>query len=533
MPAALRRAIQEEEVILGSVLAMAKKARTDMKTFFEFVMKHETTKAPLRCLPHQRVLFDFVQRYPRCVVRMPAGTSKSFSMAALTLWLLGNDRSARGALISETQAQSAKILAMVRDAIETSPELRLVFPHLAKSPRLKDPWTQTAITIDRPPGIRDPSLIAMGDSGKLPGARLSWCVVDDILSMENTSTPAALQKVHEFIDSTVLARLDPDIGRIVVTNTPWNRADVTYLLEEAGWPTIRMDVLGNIELSNCPDFDTDDITPSARPGDVYRLTAHNEKKNELGEVEDETVPLFPARYSWEQIDDLRKTHLPHRFNQLYLCLCRDEENALCKAEWIEQCKVRGLQMVSQYDGENLTVTGIDLAVGKESRHDKTALFTFELNVKTGIRRILDIEVGHWDGPTIAKKAIAKSKAYRSILRVENNAAQAYLIQFIRMFSASVPLHAHTTGRNKSHPEDGVEGVFQEFRDRKWQIPCDANGRLHTAVQHFIDDCLFYQPHQHVGDVLMACWFAREQVRSMGLAYGKPKPLRLSQLVRAR
>lgn len=518
---------------MGVVLAQAERARHDMKAFFEFVMRHETTKLPLRCLPHQRVLFDFVMKYPRCVVRMPAGTSKSFSMAALTAWLLGRDEAGRGAIISETQGQSAKILSMVRDLIETSPELRLVFPRLAKSTRLKDPWTQTAITIARPPGIRDPSLIAMGDSGKLPGARLSWVVVDDILSLENTATSAGLQKVHEFVDSTVLARLDPEGGRIVVTNTPWNRKDLTYLLQEAGWPTIRMDVLGNIELWNCDDFDTDDIVPSARPGEIYRLAAHNEPRNEEGMVVDETVPLFPGRYSWEQIDDLRRSHLPHRFNQLYLCQCRDEENARCKAEWVEACKVRGLGLVSKYEGEHVTVTGVDLAVGKESRHDKTAFFTFELNTKTGIRTILDVETGHWDGPTIAKKAIAKAKAYRSILRVENNSAQTYLIQFIRMFESRVPLRTHTTGRNKSHPEDGVEGVFQELRDRKWRIPCDVNGRMHPAVQQFLDDCLFYQPNQHVGDVLMANWFAREQIREMGLAYGTPKQLRLSPAVRAR
>jgi len=51
--------------------------------------------------------------------------------------------------------------------------------------------------------IRDPSLVAVGADGALPGSRLAWIVVDDILDRENTSTPQAREKVHEFFDSTV------------------------------------------------------------------------------------------------------------------------------------------------------------------------------------------------------------------------------------------------------------------------------------------------------------------------------------------
>jgi hypothetical protein len=513
--------IQDGVDLFAWVEEQAELARKDVKTFFQFVMRHETKRTPLDCMPHQRVLFDFVEQYPRCVIRMPVGTSKTFSMAALTLHLLGRDPSSRGAIVSATQAQAQKPLSMVRDTIENSVELRRVFPKLRKSSRKTDSWAQSEITVDRPPGIRDPSLIAVGIDGAIAGARLSWIVVDDILDRENTSTAAGLQKVHDWFDSSVLSRIDPGHGRIVVTNTPWHPEDLTYKLESAGWPTITIDVLGNIRLSNCDDFDTDDIVPSARPGEIYRLASHGEPTNSRGEVIDETEPLWAGRYPWSEIEELKRTHLPHRFNQLYLCICRSDETARCKVEWVETCKAqgRGLTLLSSYHGDNPTITGVDLAVGRGSQYDQTALFTFEQH-RNGKRQIIDIEFGQWDAPTIVQKLIHKAQVYKSIVRVENNAAQDYLVQFARAANASIPIKAHATGRSKAHPEFGVEGIFIEIQNGAWIIPCDPGGRCHPAVQRWIDDCLYYQAGSHVGDVLMASWFAREQARDLGFSAGR-------------
>lgn len=501
-----RSALAAEALIVG-----AKLARDHLSEFFSFVFVHEKTQEPLMCAAHQRVLFNFVQAHPRCVIRMPVGASKTFCMAALTLFMLGHDPTERGAIISATQAQAAKPLKMVADYIQQpqlAAPLRLAFPNLRPSPRKHDPWTQTALTVDRPPGIRDPSLVALGVDGSLPGARLSWAVVDDILDRENTATPSGRHKVFDFFDSTVLSRMDPD-GRIVVTNTPWHPDDITYRLERAGWPTLTMSATGDITLTNVPhDWDTDDIRPSAKPGDVYRLAEHDPDPEELRSLWDE-------KFSPTILQEKRRSHLPHRFNQLFLCLCRSDEDAKCKREWIEHCKRRNLRMVSRYTGQHITVTGVDLAVGQGSQHDKSAFVTIEL-LPTGHRRVLDIEVGRFDGPTIVRKIIAKANAYNSIVRVENNAAQDYILQFARQYNASIPIKAHTTGRNKSNLEYGVESLFVELQNKAWQFPC-PNGHVNKHLQQLFDDCLYYEPGpgKHTGDALMAMWLAQTQARKLG------------------
>lgn len=514
---------EDYELALAGLVNQADISKRDVRAFFDFVMRQEHTGAEVACAPHQRVLFSFVEAHPMCVVRMPVGTSKTTSMAALTLHFLGRDLTSRGALVSATQGQAMKPLSMVRDYIESSQPLRMVFPKLRRSPRKTDSWTITEITVDRPPGIRDPSLVAVGIDGAIAGARLSWVVVDDILDRENTSTPAGLDKVHEWFGSSVLSRVDPEGGRIVVCNTPWSPHDLTYRLEEAGWPTLTMDVLGNITIGNAPEWDTDEIAPSARPGEVYRLAAHREPLSPKGEVVDESVPLWPARYSWDRIEKLKLDNLPIHFNQLYLCVCRDDKSARCKVEWIDGCKAngRGLSLVHEASGLNPTFTGLDLAVGRGAEHDSTAFFTFE-QLPDGKRRVLDVEFGQWDGPTIVQKTLDKHARYKSVVRVENNAAQQYILQFARMMNVALPIRGHATGRNKVHPEFGVESLFIELRNGAWVLPSDASGRTHASLGQFINECLYYQPGAHTGDVLMAAWLAREQAREFGMTAGLPR-----------
>lgn len=294
MSAAEKLEVSENDLLVEALLGEADAARKSVPRFFDFVMRHEKTNAPLKCAPHQRLIFEFVAAHPRCVIRMPVGTSKTYMMSSLTMHLLGEDPTSRGCFVSATQEQAKKPVSMVRDYIDASQELRLVFPKLQKSSRKTDQWTQDTIVVARPAGIRDPSLRAVGLDGAIDGSRLNWIVVDDILNRENTSTKAARMKVREWFDTSVLSRIDPDGGRIVVTNTPWHLEDLTHGLEKAGWPTITIGVSGDIELSNCDDFDSVEIVPSAKQGEVYRLSAHNEPRNDRGCVIENTVPLWPA-----------------------------------------------------------------------------------------------------------------------------------------------------------------------------------------------------------------------------------------------
>lgn len=544
------------EEIQKLLIVKAAKARENPADFLGFVMKEQTTKRTIKASPHQRVGLDFMAAHPRCVVMWPAGSSKTFCTAALTLWLLGKDPTTRGAVVSATQNQAKKIVSVVTDYIEHSAELRLVFPHLKRSTRKGDAWRDDQIVVERPPGIPDPSLVAVGIDGGLPGARLNWIVVDDILTRENTATKEQRAKVLEFLDSTVLSRLDPVGGRVIVNNTAWHPEDLVHVLKNSGWATLIMTITGDVQVfddgqrmrAGLAPWDHDLLRPKYQEGEDYTLRlVRDHDPDELNDV-----PLWPERFfvlPWEKADgtilppaktwdeaverareDIENKRARHvvagEFNRLYMNICRDDDTAFCKQEWIDRCKAAAREegyfsLVSEYRGGNPTFTGVDLAVSPGEENDDCAFFTFEV-LPDRRRRILDIEIGQFDGPTIVRKLIQKSQAYNSIVRVENNAAQDFIRQFALQLDASLPVKPHTTGRTKAHPEYGVPGGFAEMSNGAWLIPNDKTGRCHPAVQKWIDGCLYYSPAKHTDDALMAWYFAREQAKEWGLLAPLPK-----------
>lgn len=544
------------EEIQKLLIVKAAKARENPADFLGFVMKEQTTKRTIKASPHQRVGLDFMAAHPRCVVMWPAGSSKTFCTAALTLWLLGKDPTTRGAVVSATQNQAKKIVSVVTDYIEHSAELRLVFPHLKRSTRKGDAWRDDQIVVERPPGIPDPSLVAVGIDCGLPGARLNWIVVDDILTRENTATKEQRAKVLEFLDSTVISRLDPVGGRVIVNNTAWHPEDLVHVLKNSGWATLIMTITGDVQVfddgqrmrAGLAPWDHDLLRPKYQEGEDYTLRlVRDHDPDELNDV-----PLWPERFfvlPWEKADgtilppaktwdeaverareDIENKRARHvvagEFNRLYMNICRDDDTAFCKQEWIDRCKAAAREegyfsLVSEYRGGNPTFTGVDLAVSPGEENDDCAFFTFEV-LPDRRRRILDIEIGQFDGPTIVRKLIQKSQAYNSIVRVENNAAQDFIRQFALQLDASLPVKPHTTGRTKAHPEYGVPGGFAEMSNGAWLIPNDKTGRCHPAVQKWIDGCLYYSPAKHTDDALMAWYFAREQAKEWGLLAPLPK-----------
>ncbi len=530
----LRREVctdEDAELAGRALLRQGAQARVSIEEFYRLVIKHEITKVPLEPAPHQKVMFSFIEHHPKTVHRIPIGCGKTFGMAAAALWLTGNDVTQRGVIVSKTQQLAGKVLGMVSDYI-TEPMLNqaliLAFPWLRKSPRAVDPWTTSKLTVDRPPGIRDPTLMAAGLETAIGGSRLSWIACDDTIDITNSSTPDARNKARENLEGHILSRLDPKYARAMFTNTPWDRNDLTYFLEEeAGWPTLQMDIYGNIRVTNADASwlhmaEQKYLKASKRDPEVYRLREH-------GDDPDEVIPLWPERLDVDDIQEIRNSTTPHEFARMYLCEPFDAEAARCQRDWVEKCKKRGIgtSLVHSYNGANPVFTGLDLGIGQGGKHDRTVFFTFELE-PDGSRRILNIESGRWLGPTIVDKIGDMHKRYGAIVIVENNAAQDYIRQFAdpalnpEAKYKDLIVKAHTTShKNKISEEFGVESIFLEMRNGAWIIPCDINGKCDPEVQMWIDNMLMYMPHKHTGDHLIACWIARERARRHG--HNDPKP----------
>ena len=225
------------ELYAADLMERAAMARKDPSAFYEFCIRHEKNQGKLTAVPHIKAIYSFVLNHNYCVLRLPVGTGKTFTMGALTVWLLGVDPTCRGAFFAASQHMSKKLLKFVKAYIENdylSAAVRVTFPDLepayTSDGKKLIKWTEDQIEIKRPGAIRDPSVIALGMGSNFQGARLSWILADDLLNMENCYTSEARKKTIGEFEGLIESRLEPEDGRCVVCNTPWHREDLTFYL---------------------------------------------------------------------------------------------------------------------------------------------------------------------------------------------------------------------------------------------------------------------------------------------------------------
>lgn len=461
---------QETETFLSSELIEA--ARWDIDAFVTAVMQDEKNGLPLDQAPVHVAWHELADQCDRLIIWSAIEHGKTTQMSiARTLFKLGRDPTKRIAIVSNTAGQAEKVLKAISRYIENSAELHAVFPHLKPA----DQWTNRAITVQRPTLSKDPSVQTLGIHGNILGSRIDDLIVDDLLDVENTRTAKSREDCFTWLQASCLSRLTKD-ATVLVVGTAFHPDDALHRL-------------------------------AAMPG--FKAVTYPVLDRTTGE------PRWPERWPIDRIRKAQETLGPLEFARQLLCVARSDDEARFKKEWIDRCLQRGNGKQLCYGMDKLppgfkTYTGVDLAVQQKDQNDSTCLFTIAAH-PDGTREVLNIEAGKWSGPEIVSRIIDTHRRYMSICIVENNAAQDFIVQFARGQFA-VPIRPFTTGRNKAHPEFGVESIAAEMAGGKWIIPSHNGFPSHPEVNKWVQEMLFYQPTSHTGDRLMASWFAREGVR---------------------
>jgi len=477
--------------------ALLRVARQNCPTFCELVLRDEETGSYIRMKDFQAAWHHAIDRYRNVVIWAFPESGKTQQLAiARILWLLGRDQRRRYAVLSATQSQAKKIIRTAQQHIVENAVLHQVFPDLRRGTL----WTDVSLEVERPSGIKDPSLQAYSpEGGTIQGARLDGLVIDDVLTENNTRTNYQRDKIEEWIRASAFPRLAKGAWVAFLTNA-WHPKDMAHNLERQGWHAMRFPV-----------------------------------------VDGQGKLAWPERWPLDRIENVRTQVLgPVEFTRQMLCQPRDESTARFQRAWIEKCLALGegfetyqsLQDIAERDPEMasemqltdllletggmpagfMTITGVDLAISARPGSDKTAIFTILL-WPSGMRHVLEVQSGRWSGPEIIDRVISVHERYRSTVVVENNAAQDFIIQWVRERAPGLRVRAFTTGRNKLSPEYGVESLAAELAAGRWVIPCaPGTKRTSRAITEWIDDMLSYDPQGHTGDRLMAAWIAREAAR---------------------
>lgn len=452
--------------------SLVRYARTDAAAFGALVLRDEQAGTGIRLAPMHKEWHALIDRHDRLnlIAHVESGKSAALSVGR-TLWELGRDPNTRCVIVSNTAAQAQKIVRSIAGYLQKSRDLREVFPALR--PAADGPWTNTQLTVERIGSPKDPSVQATGVHGSIVGARIDLLILDDLLDYENARTPGLRDDLWDWVHSTLFGRLTAN-ARVISVGNAYHRDDLLHRLEKNPvWHTARFPVISA-----------------------------------------EGVPSWPERWPLERISKKRDELGPLEFARQMLCQARDDAEARFKREWVDLALRRGNGRNLQHALASIppgcsVYTGVDLAVQQHAGADLTAFVTILVH-PNGDRELINLESGRIAGPEILRKIQELHHRYQGIFFVENVGAQDFILQFLRAGTA-IPVRPFTTGRNKVHPEFGVESLAAEMASGKWIIP-NRDGRMVPEVDALVNEMLYYDPRGHTGDRLMALWFSREAAR---------------------
>jgi len=449
-------------------------ARKDPNELCELVLRDEETGGPITQAPLHETFQHLAVENDKLIVWGHIESGKTQQLAiGHTLWEIGNNPRLRTVVGAASMRYANRIVGAVRRHIEKPGPYRDVFPEIKPGAI----WSESAIAVDIP-GRRgtpkDPTMqsVSVG-TASLTGSRTDRFIGDDLLTLENTSTPQKRQKVKDWYYGVPMSRLTR---------------------------SARVRILGNA-------FHPEDL--------MHDLAQTGEYKWRKFPVIVNGESTWPERWPLDRIEEARSRLLAHEFARLLLCIPRDESSSRFKREWIDIALRRGdgydpAFALNAIPPGFAVLTGVDLGVRQKRGSDRTVLTTILVHPNED-REILWVESGRWAAREIVDRIIDTHRRYGSIIIVENNAAQQYIVDFTKDLSA-VPVRPFTTGRNKSNVEFGIESLATEMANGKWIIPSKNGKPASRELDALVTGMLYYDPQQHTADHLMSMWFAREGAR---------------------
>ncbi len=229
-------------------------------------------------------------------------------------------------------------------------------------------------------------------------------------------------------------------------------------------------------------------------------------------IKEDGTSLWPERWPLSALAARKQSMGPIAWAQEMENNPIPEDNSYFTLAKFEDCYRADLEFVWQYEGTNPTFIGVDSQISLKTGADYGCLFVIEFNPDNETRKILWIERGRW-GFKIANLIDEFDRRYRpSKVKVENNAAQDFIIQHMKNEDSLVPVEGFTTGDNKPDIYIGIPYLAATVDAEKWLIPRGGIKEKEMTDQ-WVKEALEYG-QGHSGDVLMASWFANDGAREL-------------------
>ena len=232
----------------------------------------------------------------RKLILIPRGHYKSSAGSiGYPIWLLVNNPDERILLGSSTATLSQHFLRRIKAVFEKNEMFQWLFPELVPDWKNVVKWSESEMQIPRPGIFPEASIETIGVGGKVTGRHYNVMIFDDLIEEQAANSLDEMAKVQSWHDLSEPLFDAPEQGRELVIGTRWHVADLY------GWL-----------LDNDPRY-----------------------KPYLRQALEDGKPIFPLRFSFEWLEQLRKTK-PDMFSCQYQNDPLREGMTEFQASWLKE-----------------------------------------------------------------------------------------------------------------------------------------------------------------------------------------------------
>jgi hypothetical protein len=487
------------------------------------------------------------------VVNAPPGSGKTVTFVHdIPAWLTCRNRAIRGMIGSATMQLALRNTNRLRRSLErVEPEranaidirrgdakdalATLAGDYGRFKPTDRDIWTKEAFVVmqDSDKGAiseKEPTWSAYGIDTSFIGGRYDFVMWDDLVDprkMRTSEQKEALQDVYQDVCET---RLEPG-GLLILQGQRISSDDLYRFALDMTAPTPEED----------DDFDLDPSEYTKRVGEGREakkyhhliFKAHYEEKCDETEHKKSAKPypegclLVPRRIPWQKISTLMSNR-GERFTVLYQQQDVDPTEVLVPNAWvyghdefvgcIDKWRDR-LEIPAGLDPGSC----ISIATADPSPTNYWSVQWWIYDPASEKRYLIDLLRKKMDAPDFLDwsaqdgKFVGVMEDWQQASRtlnfpistwiVEANAAQRFMLQYdhVRRWRSlnNVDILPHTTSRNKSDKDYGVETLAPHWRFGRVRLPGKGEGKV--ISMRLVDEVTKY-PHGRTDDCVMAEWF---------------------------
>ena len=279
-------------------------------------------------------------------------THNSTIVGGYIIWKIVTNPDIRILIVTINQDLANTTMDFVQRHLEGNERLRDVFGQQKGT----TDWSRSSMRVVSAKRVtREPTLMVIGVTSSMVGPHFEMVILDDITDQKNSKTEYRRRDLVRWFNNTLMPMVEPKDSKVISIGTKWHQDDIhTYF--------------SGISNYVCK-----------------RYQAILQEKDEENGIEPEV--LWPERFSYEKLQEIKKSYGNVAFMMQYQNEFISDEESPIKFEWVQSALEGYRNVLPPYD----TYIGVDLA----SKGEESDFFALSvIAVKDGIIYLVDGYRGH-------------------------------------------------------------------------------------------------------------------------------------------